>query len=117
MQKKNLLTYLSFAHYVTDKAAEILINNYKSKSFFSSKKKIASVYELVTDIDSRIENKAVISVGEFENTHIACDGIWLSSADQIGLMDISGMLSCSELALLGMLMVVLYISPATISCM
>ena len=39
MQKKNLLTYLSFAHYVTDKAAEILINNYKSKSFFSSKKK------------------------------------------------------------------------------
>ena len=56
MQKKNLLTYLSFAHYVTDKATEILINNYKSKSFFSSKKKVASAYELVTDIDSQIEN-------------------------------------------------------------
>ena len=55
MQKKNLLKYLSFAHYITDKAADILIKNYKSKSLFSSKKKVASAYELVTEIDTKIE--------------------------------------------------------------
>ena len=56
MQKKNLLSYLSFAHYVTDKATDTLIKNYKSKYLLSSKKKVASSYELVTQIDSKIEN-------------------------------------------------------------
>ena len=55
MQKKKLLNYLSFAHYITDQVANILIKYYKSKHLLSSKKKVASNYELVTQIDSKIE--------------------------------------------------------------
>ncbi len=55
MQKNKLLNYLSFAHYITDNATKLLIKHYKSKNLLSSKKKVATSYELVTQIDSKIE--------------------------------------------------------------
>ena len=56
MQKK-YTDFLSFAHFLSDVASKELINNYKQLKVTSSKKIVKKKFELVTDIDLKIEKK------------------------------------------------------------
>ena len=55
--ENKFLEYLSFAHYVADRAGDILLNNYKSSAVVLSEKNIDNKKELVTDVDLMIEKE------------------------------------------------------------
>ena len=55
--ENKFLEYLSFAHYLADRAGDILLNNYKSSTVVLSEKNIDNKKELVTDVDLMIEKE------------------------------------------------------------
>ncbi len=87
MQKK-YINFLTFAHFLSDIANEELIKNYKKLKGSLSKKLVENKYEIVTEIDLKIEkkirhliNKHYPSHGiigeEFKNKHSHSEYSWI----------------------------------------